>query len=64
LAESKTLRDAMAITQADLVESFPEVPYYKNDRAALAVRALQYAVCAVVNQRDSQLIPPSFQLSA
>jgi hypothetical protein len=64
LAENKTLTDAIRITQSDLVGFFPEVPYYKNDRAALAVQALQYAICAVVNQSDFQLTPISVQLRA
>jgi NifU-like N terminal domain len=50
LAENQTLRNTITITPSDLVGFFSEIPYYRYDRAELAVRALQFAVSAVVNR--------------
>jgi predicted HD phosphohydrolase len=63
LAENRTLKEAIGISQTELVEFFPEVPQYKRDRASLALRALQRAVRAVVVKEASSSSTAAASLS-
>ncbi len=47
-AERHTLRDAIALSPAELAAALPDVPPVKRDRALLATAAFQSAIAQIV----------------